>query len=359
MSVKRLRWYWKTALFLALLLISLTCLGACYQFIGNWRDGRRFPQQGRSVQAGAVKLNLNCSGAGSPTVILETGHGMSSIGWFNIQPEIAKFTRVCSYDRAGYGWSEAGPEPRTALQVAKELKLLLDAAGEKVPYILVGASLGGIYARVYAGLYPSDIAGAVLVDATHDDIQNRLDTVLPAAAIKQRKEYEAAARRHGKRDRLLALLEVNLGLERLKAAFDKDPGPFGLSKDYLEETRYLEQPSKFRNATASEMEAFPESGAEARSIGNFGDQPLIVLTAGGVNASNPLLTATDRDRIKNLWVHVLQVEEAHLSTRGKQIIIEDSGHVIQFERPDAVISAVREVWGKTTSQSAKSSPKRD
>jgi pimeloyl-ACP methyl ester carboxylesterase len=89
-------------------LACLAAVGAIYQVFGNWRDSRRFPQRGRSVQAGTLKLNIDCSGAGRPTVILDSGMGVPALGWFAVQPEIAKFARVCSYDRAGYGWSDPG-----------------------------------------------------------------------------------------------------------------------------------------------------------------------------------------------------------------------------------------------------------
>ena len=335
------RWAGRALLWLLALTILAVCLGAAYQLVGNWRDARRFPQRGRSVQAGPIKLNLNCSGAGSPTVILESGGGMSSIGWFKIQPEIAKFTRVCSYDRAGYGWSDPGPEPRTALQIAKELKLLLDAAGEKGPYVMVGASLGGIYLRVYSGLYPADVAGVVLVDASHEDQLDRLDAVFPPGKEHRVKSQE----RQEKLDRILTPLMIHLGVERFETAFGSDPQPFHLSKEFWEEFRYLAQETKSRNAFAGEMKALPQTNAEARSAGNLGDRPLIVLTRGKIDFVPELqLTKEIEDQIWNLWMHVLQVEEAHLSTRGKQIIVPDSGHVIQFERPDTVIAATREVW---------------
>ena len=135
------------------------------------------------MEVGQAKLNLNCTGMGSPNVILESGAGMSSVGWAAIQPQIAKFTRVCSYDRAGYGWSGSGPEPRTSLQIAKELKLLLDTGGEKGPYILVGPSFGGFIARVFAGLYPTETAGMVLVDAMHEDQQDTIYKIREAAGM--------------------------------------------------------------------------------------------------------------------------------------------------------------------------------
>jgi pimeloyl-ACP methyl ester carboxylesterase len=218
-----LHWARRAALSLLALIIVLACVGATYQLIGTWRDARRFPQQGRSVKAGQLKLNLNCSGIGNPPVILENGGGMSLIGWIKIQPEIAKYARVCSYDRAGYGWSESGPEPRTALQIAKELKLLLDTAGEKGPYVMVAASLGGLYVRAYAGLYPADVAGVVLVDTSHEYQQDRFQSMLPAA-------LKGPLKKQGDRaemmDRLFTPLEIQLGIRRLERAAGRNAPPY-------------------------------------------------------------------------------------------------------------------------------------
>jgi pimeloyl-ACP methyl ester carboxylesterase len=324
----------------------LACAGATYELVGNWRDRGRFPQQGRSVQAGKVKLNLNCSGTEPPRVILDSGVGLSSIGWIKIQPELAKYARVCSYDRAGYGWSEPGPEPRTSLQIAKELKALLDAAGEPGPYVLVGPSFGGFNVRVFTGLYPADVAGVVLVDASHEDQQNRVDRIIPVAVRDQRKKDEEQEERQERLDRILTPLTVHLGVERLKAALSSDtPPPYGLPKELMNELNYLERQPKSRSAAAAEEKTMPQSAAQAHSAGTLGDRPLIILTGGKMEFTpDPLLTKEIQDQLRNLWVNVLQVEEAHLSTRGRQIILADSGHVVQFERPDAVISAVREMW---------------
>jgi pimeloyl-ACP methyl ester carboxylesterase len=152
-----------------LVTVSLAITGALYEMIGRWRDGQRFPQGGHLVQAGSIRMNIDCSEQGSPTVILESGSGGPSVDWLMVQPEVAKFSRVCSYDRAGYGWSDSGPEPRSSLQIARELHQLLQAVAEKGPYVLVGHSMGGYDIRVYTGQYPNDVAGMVLVDASHED----------------------------------------------------------------------------------------------------------------------------------------------------------------------------------------------
>jgi pimeloyl-ACP methyl ester carboxylesterase len=336
-----LRWSRRTALALLALLIALAAAGAIYQVVGEWRDARRFPQRGRSVQAGAVKLNLDCTGQASPTVILDSGMGVPAVGWIKVQPEVAKFARVCSYDRAGYGWSQSGPPPRTSLQIARELKALLDAAGEKGPYILVGHSFGGFNIRVYTGLYPSDVAGVVLVDASHEDEEERIGSVLPAAVRKQEKEEED---RDEMLERIFTPIVIHLGIQRFSVAAGWADMPNSLSKDLVEELLYLERQTKFRNAVVLEDKSSAQSVAQVRSAGNLGNRPLIVLTAGKPYEPEPLLTKTDLEKQRKIWIDVLQVEEAHLSTRGKQIVVPDSDHMIPFERPDAVISAIREVW---------------
>lgn len=287
-----------------------------------------------------MKLNLDCSGKGDPTVILDSGGGVPAVGWIKVQPEVAKFARVCSYDRAGYGWSEPGPLPRTSLQIARELNALLAAAGEPGPYVLVGHSFGGFNIRVYTGLYPRDVVGLVLVDASHEDEEERIQGLLPVAVRKEEKENDEADE---KLDRILTPLLIHLGIQRLVVARGWNM-PTYLSKDLQQELFYLQQQTKHRQAVEAEGDASSQSAAQARAAGNLGDRPLIVLTAGKPYEPDPLLTKADMDRQYNMWINVLQVEEAHLSTRGRQIVVPDCDHMIPFERPDAVISAIREVW---------------
>jgi len=157
------------------LLVLLALAGASYQTVATSVDAHRLPEPGRLVDIGGFRLQLNCIGKGSPTVILESGLGdVLLIQWERVQPEIAKFSRVCSYGRAGYGGSDSGPMPRTSAQIAEELHALLQEAGEKPPYLLVGSSFGGYNVRVFNGLYPDLVAGIVLVDSTQED-QNPSD----------------------------------------------------------------------------------------------------------------------------------------------------------------------------------------
>ena len=129
------------------------------------------------VDVGGYKLHINCTGKaeeGQPTVILDAGLGGYSLDWAQVQPEVAKFAHVCSYDRAGLGWSDESPNPRTSKYIAQELHDLLANAAEVGPFILVGHSFGGINVRVFANKYPEEVAGVVLVDASHEDQKSKL-----------------------------------------------------------------------------------------------------------------------------------------------------------------------------------------
>jgi pimeloyl-ACP methyl ester carboxylesterase len=132
-------------------------------------DSQRSPEAGRLVDVGGHQLKINCTGRGSPTVILESGLGDVLGEWRRAQAQISNFTRVCSYDRAGYGESDAGPLPRTSSQISGELHALLQNAGEHPRFILVGHSFGGYNVRVFNGQYPNEVAGVVLADSTQED----------------------------------------------------------------------------------------------------------------------------------------------------------------------------------------------
>jgi pimeloyl-ACP methyl ester carboxylesterase len=335
-------------LVLLVLVIAAAIVGASYQAIGNHTDAERFPQQGKSVALGAefggLALNLDCQGTGSPTIVLDSGLGVPGIGWNRVQTEAVKFTRVCWYDRAGYGWSGASSAPRTSLQIAKELHALLAAAGEKGPFVLAGHSFGGFNVRVYNGTYPSEVAGMVLVDASHEDQMARL----PAGYRSMMKKQVASL----KTQQMLAPLLIRFGIARFTQR-NEGEAP-GVSKEFGREMVYLQLQPKFIEATVSEISLFSESAEEVRASGNLGDKPLVVLTAGKnvPQASLPEgLTQKDLDDFRAVWVNELQIKESQLSTRGKRIIVPDSDHMIPFERPDAIVDALREVCGAVNAAS--------
>src|SRR5215204_5866600 len=164
-------WRWTMRILVGLcgLIVLAALAGATYQSLATRKDLALTPPPGQLVDIGGYRLHLWCTGNGVPAVVLDTGLGGSSADWGFVQPEVARFTRVCSYDRAGMGYSDSGPMPRTARRIARELVELLNRSRVSGPVVLVGASLGGFSVRLFASEYPGRAAGLVLVDATHED----------------------------------------------------------------------------------------------------------------------------------------------------------------------------------------------
>lgn len=150
-------------------MVLLVASGIAYQRVAGGLNLSGYPMPGRLIDVGSHKLHLHCSGSGSPTVVLESGAGSGMLAWRSVQPAVAERTRVCSYDRAGYGWSDLSLESRTIHRVAEELRMLLEKSGEESPFILASHSLGGVYAQFFATSYSDLVAGLILVDATHED----------------------------------------------------------------------------------------------------------------------------------------------------------------------------------------------
>jgi pimeloyl-ACP methyl ester carboxylesterase len=155
------------------ILLLLILIGATYQGVATAVERRRFPHPGRMVDAGDHQLHLYCLGQGAPTVVLEAPATTMSAAWAWVQMDVAKLTRVCSYDRAGLGWSEAGDAPFVPQAVAPELKVLLGTAGEPEPVVIAGAELGAALATLFAARYPNETAALVLVNPPGALTQNK------------------------------------------------------------------------------------------------------------------------------------------------------------------------------------------
>jgi pimeloyl-ACP methyl ester carboxylesterase len=327
------RWLKRIATAAVLLIVAFAVVGSSYEAISERSDRERFPQQGKSVDVGGFSLNINCTGQGSPTVILESGLGTVSVpGWEPVQADVSKFTRVCSYDRAGYGWSDPGPKPRTAIEIARELHALLQNDHIAPPYVLVGHSLGGMFVRVYCGLYPSEVVGMVLVDSTQEDEWSHYPPSMRAVAQKQLNQLKL-------RDQIDPLL-IDLGIARIMASRGEPAN----------EVLYLQLQSKYLDAVVSELESIDESALETRASGNLGDRPLIVLTAGQA-MPEPGVPARDAEAFERMWVDEFQPSLAKLSTRGKRIMVENSNHLIALMQPKIVANAIEEVLVDTKQNS--------
>src|SRR5688572_13465273 len=146
-------------------LLGLMLVGYIYEHIAEAADAKAYPPPGQLVDVGGYRLHINCTGTGSPTVVIDAGQGDWSTSWGSVQQEVAKTTRVCTYDRAGMGWSDSGPLPRDATHFARELHTLLQKANIPGPYVMVGHSLGGAAVQVFVGEYASEVSGVVLIDS--------------------------------------------------------------------------------------------------------------------------------------------------------------------------------------------------
>jgi pimeloyl-ACP methyl ester carboxylesterase len=319
------RWLRATLRLLLITIILVLLAGFLYENISEARDRRFHPMPGQLVDIGGYKLHLHCVGQGTP-VILDSGLGDSYISWRKVQPEISKFARVCSYDRAGLGYSEPSPHPRTSRAIAEELHTLLDRAQVPRPIIIVGHSMGGYDIRLYANLYPKEVIGMVFVDASHPDQARRLPP-----AIQQMQSTWL-------RDAELLAYTMPLGIPRLMGTCDPDPA-----------VRALECNSHSAREAIAEMKAFNESAAQAATTGPFGDIPLAVLSHDPDRPSSEL--PADVAKATNEAWEKMQEDLAHLSTHGTQTIAKGSDHYIQLDRPDVVIEAIKKIQFELASTS--------
>jgi pimeloyl-ACP methyl ester carboxylesterase len=242
---------------------------------------------------------------------MDAGIGECSLGWSLVQPEIAKFARVCTYDRAGLGWSDPAPTARTSQQIVNELQALLAHAGIEPPYVVVGHSFGGLNVRLYASQFPAEVAGMVLVDSSHEDYP--IGHLIPSHIR-------------------LGLLTAFLGIPRLFARFVASENPiFAVDSKYPSAYRAIATSTKYLNTVRREWAAVDESWRQARSSKKpLGDRPLVVLLATSEHENFPAIVE-------------LETELASRSTKGKLVMVEQSGHHIQHDRPEAVIAAIRKV----------------
>jgi pimeloyl-ACP methyl ester carboxylesterase len=291
------------------------------------------PPPGRLVDIGGRRLHINCTGQGSPTVVFENGAGGFSVDWALVQPAIARATRACSYDRARHAWSDPSPVAETPGSVARDLHALLAAAGERPPYVLVGHSMGGIYARIYERRYPSEVAGMVLVDASHEDslftmyrgrgvtigsltAEQILET-LPPGDIRLPVRPPQTGEPFNRLPDALYKLRVDLE-RRLIASDSSQPVPHATVVEAVEGQR----------AAFAEL----QQARQARPD-EFAGRPIVALSRG--NAPTELRQA--------------HAALAAASKSGRHAVIAGAGHEIQLFQPAAVVEAIEEVLASVRS----------
>lgn len=321
---RRNRWVlWTGRILLGLLglIVLLAVSGATYEAVMAVGDKKRYPPPGQLVDVGGHHLHLHCVGQGSPTVVLDAGLGAFSLDWGAVQPEIAATTRVCAYDRAGLGWSEPGPRPRSPQQFADELHTLLTNAGIQGPYVLVTHSISGKTARLFASQHPNQVAGMVLVDARHESVDDHLTPEQVAAEDAQQRQFQ---------DMIKWL--ARFGLVRLlwaPAWPSMLPGSENLSPESRTTIGVLQaRPQQIESALA-EGQGRMESNSLLRAAAPLGDKPLIVL-ASAQNVDN-----------LPFWKEAQQIMTG-LSSNSR-LIIAPGGHAVHFEQPTLVVESTRQV----------------
>jgi pimeloyl-ACP methyl ester carboxylesterase len=286
------------------------------------------PPPGQMIDIGGRRLHLRCSGTGTQTVIVENGGGAFSIDWSLVQPAVSKFARICTYDRAGYAWSDPGPAPDMVGQIVDDLHLLLHRAKIAPPYVMAGASIGGFYVRAYQRRFPEEVSGLVMVDGTTEE---------GLAWVVNGKPKPAYAMTREDMDTVMTEL-----LAKPSSPPPTDAGtveePFDrLPKDVQDVRAWavkLGVPhGTFRPSIAAASEATREEFIAQRAIRLSDAHPLSAL---------PLVVVT---RGRNTTPTRIQQHRdvANLSTIGKLIIAENSGHEIHLYQPDIVIQAIRDV----------------
>jgi pimeloyl-ACP methyl ester carboxylesterase len=319
---------------MAVILLGLPALGAAWHALATALERRRLRPPGQLVTVGGSRLHVQCLGAGpGPAVVILTGRGNPALMWQPVVTEVARFAKVITYDRPGYGWSDPLVGAPTAERVVSDLEGVLRYAGARGPYILVGHSMAGLFARLYAARHPADVAGLVLVDARHE--------VVDAGESAAMRELSRSFYRW-------ALPLERLGLGRLMARLAPGAllGGAGFVQRYPPAVRrtlraVLAWPGMLA-ATAAETAHFPEYAVAVRQAPDLGNTPVVVLSRTRPDLGGWGLSKAEVAGTWQLWQEG-QAAAARLSANVRHIAVENCGHQMMVEQPDAVVSAIRQV----------------
>jgi pimeloyl-ACP methyl ester carboxylesterase len=317
--IATLRWVGRILFVTLILFLGLISSMLIRESIARSKTRDKYPPPGILVSLNSHDIHLHCVGAGKPTVVFEADiDQLGSLSWDRIQSEVGKFTRACSYDRAGIMWSEPGPRPRDGETIANELSAVLDAAGEDGPFVLVGHALGGAYVRIFAGQNSDAVCGMVLIDSSHPDQLARF------AEIGIEKEIPE------KQIRPLILLLSHLGMpDRFKGPqYSMPRGVYDAQQAFL---------PKSSMAWFDESTEGPETLIQAGQYEYLDGIHLIVLASA--RPSSIFSQVEGRD-LQDTWLE-LQQELTLLSKHSEIKMLEESGHYIQFDQPKVVIETIQ------------------
>ncbi len=290
-----------------------TIAGTIYQTAASEADQRNFPPPGNLIDVDGYKMHIYCMGEGSPTIVLDHVGGGSSVDWALIQPKLAEHTRVCAYDRAGYGWSEYNPAPRTLEQQVHELHTLLANANEKEPYILVGHSYGARVARVYAAKYPQEVVGIALMDpgVLYDDPRYPEETL---SELESESSMIRTARRL-----------TPFGIVRIFQPLTAGP-TFDLPEEARLASVSFSVSEKYWHSLVDQTDLLSTIFEEEHNVTSLGDLPLLML-----------ISAEPDDETHQVYTQA-NIEMAGLSTNGSYQIVDGATHMsLAYREKDAQV----------------------
>lgn len=262
---------------------------------------------GMMINLGMHRMYIDCRGFGQPTVLIDVGLADASVNWLPVMASVQHETRICLYDRAGYGWSDPGPGERTTAQITYELHALLELANVPPPYVLVGHSFGGFTARYFATKYPDETVGVVLVESSHPDQVQRL-----------------------------AELD-KLPDEKRRITIGRNSNPPDYLTDMEKKWFFLNSSRKAIFAQMDELKYFSGSAEQVKTAGPFPDIPLAVITRGVTQ-----LPAIDGKSLEDEW-RSMQADLTRLSRQSWQTIVDGSGHNVYLDKPSAVVEDIIKV----------------
>ena len=307
--------------------------GTYYQSYTTRIDLNNHPAPGNIFRVDDINLHIHCSGEGPISIILEAGLGESSLSWHPVFSDLARKNRVCTYDRAGMGWSDGINKQLSLDEISAHLHSLLQKASVFPPYVLIGHSRGGIYVRNYYQQYKDDVAGMVLIDSTHEQAGNRLYKFNQMAYLKQLLQI------------MVAVPLSKVGLVRLMGWADADRMPTPLPQGILEAKTAIQNTTQTAQAIVNEirvMRRFLEEPSKPPS--SLDNLPLAVLTSKENYFPKENQPSTDTEETQSLKLKwKMQEELAELSTNSKHIVAEKSGHFIMYDQPDLVIRTIQDI----------------
>jgi pimeloyl-ACP methyl ester carboxylesterase len=336
------------AIGLVIFLVIVLVAGLIYQASASASDLKKYPPPGELYDVGDYRLHLYCTGAtseGSPTVILEAGSGFPALTWYLVQKEVRGFARVCSYDRAGYGWSDSASGPLSPAQVATDLHKLLEIAQVPGPYILVGHSAGGYYVRAYVNQYPSEVVGMVLVDAAYE----QQDLLYPPEYIELMNKSAALL----PLGQIMAPFGGMRATKILNALVPANSLPADVEGAFLS----IIHRTSYCKSMANETKAVASFRSHPDLPNSLGDLHLIVLSAGiSADEEYAQIGGAKSGISREVYAKVyaanqeMQKELASFSTQGQQVIATESGHLIHYNQPELVINAIQTIIEQVSGQ---------